>query len=118
MDATKANLKLLKAISEREWQATVCAHAATAGWLCYFIPDGMWRRSFANHIPQSLGDRGFPDLVLVSRDGRVLFRELKKIGGTLSKYQIEWRDRLLAGGNDWDLWTPLDLDRIIAILYQ
>lgn len=102
----------LKAMSEREWQAAVIAHARQAGFMVYYIPDAMWRRAFASGIPQALGDRGFPDLVLVGQ-GRLCLRELKKEGGRLSEHQIVWRDALLSAGVDWAVWYPSDLDDVV-----
>lgn len=117
MNAEQANRAALKAISESAWQKTVVGHALRAGWLTYYIPDAMWRRAFVSGIPQDLGNRGFPDLICV-RGSCVLFRELKKIGGRLSEHQILWRDALLEAGADWALWTPADLDEVIATLWQ
>ena len=86
--------------------------------MVYFIPDAMWRRAFVSGIPQDLGNRGFPDLVLV-RGPRLLFRELKKEGGRLSEHQEQWRDALLDAGADWELWTPGQLDdRVIPTLWS
>ena len=103
----------LKSLTEAAWQATVIGHAQRAGWLVYCIPDTMWRRAFSKGVPQNnLGNRGFPDLVLVGH-GQVLFRELKRHNGTLSEFQEMWRDALLAAGADWDCWWPLDLDELV-----
>ena len=62
---------------------------------------------------------GFPDLVLVNtRTGRVLFRELKTNKGRVSPEQQEWLDGLTACGMDAGAWRPNDLDsgRILAEL--
>jgi hypothetical protein len=100
----------LTSLSEEAWSNTVVGHAQRAGWMVYLIPDAMWRRAFTKGIPQkNLGNRGFPDLVLVGH-GKVLFRELKRHGGKLSPFQVIWRDALLENGADWDCWWPLDLD--------
>lgn len=112
----------LDAISEKEWQATVLDHAQRAGWLRYYIPDDMWKRAFrksanGKQYGQKLGDKGFPDLVLL-RAGRLIFRELKKMGGTLQPEQKVWRDELLNAGADWKLWRPSDLDDVIADLWE
>lgn len=70
------------AISEKAFQAQVIQLAALHGWLCYHTFDS--RRSAA----------GFPDLVLV-RDGRVIFAELKTERGKVSAHQRQWIDALL-----------------------
>lgn len=62
---------------------------------------------------------GFPDLVLVNtRTGRVLFRELKTNKGRVSPEQSEWLDGLTACGMDAAVWRPNDLDdgRVLAEL--
>ncbi len=113
----QANKLALAAISEASWQSTVVHHVQQSGHMVYFIPDKMWRRAFVSGHGQKLGDRGFPDLVIVGRD-HLLFRELKKMGGTLSKPQKVWRDSLLASGADWDMWFPSDLEtKVIPTLW-
>lgn len=57
---------------------------------------------------------GFPDLVLVK--DRVLYRELKVKGGSLTPDQRAWRDRLASAGADWAAWTPDLWDEINATL--
>lgn len=62
---------------------------------------------------------GFPDLVLVNtRTGRVLWRELKTNKGRVSPDQQAWLDGLTAVGMDACVWRPNDLDsgRILAEL--
>ncbi len=49
--------------------------------------------------------KGFPDMVLV-RDGRILFRELKAEKGKLTPEQAEWIDALLLAGQDAGVWRP------------
>lgn len=60
------------------------------------------------------GNKGFPDLLVIGPGG-ALYRELKTMngmgpGGGLRPDQTVWRDRLLAGGQDWAVWTPHDLE--------
>lgn len=60
---------------------------------------------------------GFPDLVIVTIDRRVLWRELKSAKGKLSVAQLEWIARLNGAGEDAGMWTPRDFpDRIKAEL--
>lgn len=66
-----------KAMTEAELQAEVIELAKTYGWLHYHTHDS--RRS----------PRGFPDLVLV-RNGRLVFAELKKESGQQTPQQREW----------------------------
>jgi hypothetical protein len=53
---------------------------------------------------------GFPDLFLCGTAG-IMFRELKKQQGwKTSPAQTSWKYRLLAVGQNWDLWQPRDLE--------
>lgn len=95
-------------LSEREFQGMVLELAGRLGWeLAYHTHDS--RRSAP----------GFPDLVLVSsRLGRTLFRELKTDKGRVSPAQETWIHGLTAGGSDAGVWRPADLvsGRVIAEL--
>lgn len=62
---------------------------------------------------------GFPDLVMVStRHGRILYRELKTTKGRVTVEQQTWLDALEATGQDASVWRPADLlsGRIVAEL--
>jgi hypothetical protein len=52
---------------------------------------------------------GFPDLFLCGAH-RIAFRELKKQYGRSSPEQTTWKYRLLAAGQDYDIWRPKDLE--------
>jgi hypothetical protein len=52
---------------------------------------------------------GFPDLFLCGTH-RAAFRELKKQDGRSSPEQTTWKYRLLAAGQDYDVWRPKDLE--------
>ncbi len=62
-------------VLEKDWQTQVVQLAKTLGYLVYHTHDS--RRSEA----------GFFDLVIVTWDTRLLFRELKTTKGKLSKAQ-------------------------------
>jgi hypothetical protein len=99
--------RYLRTISEASWQRTVIEAGHRLGWLCFYVPDALYRRSFIRGIPLDLGDKGFPDICAVHpSSGRLIFRELKTMTGTLNPEQIKWRDALLLGGHDWKLWRP------------
>lgn len=87
------------AMSEKNFQTRVIQLAKFHGWeLVYHTHDS--RRS----VP------GFPDLVLVSsRRGRVMFRELKASKGRVSPEQREWLAALGVAGQDVGIWKPADL---------
>lgn len=50
---------------------------------------------------------GFPDLVIAGPGG-VLFRELKKQSGRVTKDQREWLSTLTTAGADAAVWRPID----------
>ena len=57
--------------------------------------------------------KGFPDLLILTKRGRLLFRELKAERGKLSGEQREWLHTLTNSGHDADIWRPIDWpDRI------
>ncbi len=64
-------------LTEAQFQEKVTTRARARGWLVYHTYDS--RRSAP----------GFPDLVL-ARDGRVMFVELKASSGRISAAQREW----------------------------
>jgi hypothetical protein len=80
-------------ISEAEFQALVLDLVRTLGLQAYHTHDS--RRS----------QPGFPDLVIVGRDG-VLFRELKTMDGRVSVDQKYWIEILRAAGADVGIWRP------------
>jgi hypothetical protein len=89
----------VKAMTEAQLQTQVIDMARFHGFdFAYHTHDS--RRSAA----------GFPDLVLVSiRQGRVLFRELKREKGRVTPAQQQWLDALTATGQDACVWRPRDL---------
>jgi hypothetical protein len=47
---------------------------------------------------------------------RILFVELKTLGGRLEPEQKVWRDRIQAAHGEWYLWRPDMRDQITRIL--
>lgn len=94
----------LPAQSEAQFQREVLNLAEFNGWRPYHTHDS--RRSHP----------GFPDLVLV-RDGRLIFAELKSATGRVRPAQQEWMDALRAvDGVEVYLWRPADIDHITRTL--
>jgi VRR-NUC domain len=89
---TTARRQLDLAMTEAQWQHTVVDLARTLDWQWYHTHDS--RRS----------QPGFPDLVLV-RD-RVIFAELKTVGGRLDQWQKRWGNQLVEAGAEWYCWRP------------
>jgi hypothetical protein len=104
-----------RATSEDELLTAVVQWADLRGWLIHHD-----RRS-DRAIQQ--GDVGFPDLVL-ARDRRVLFVELKSETGSVSTPQMAWILAIagqdpktrLPGHPEVFVWRPSDLDRAIKVL--
>jgi hypothetical protein len=84
------------------------------GWACGYsdtdeLPGLCLHVSSAMHQPE----KGWPDLSLFRRrDGRVMFRELKKEDGELSPRQAAILDLLRACGLDAKPWRPSQLPQI------
>ena len=79
-------------------------------------------RTFEAHVMGNIGNRGYhgvwklqpvvsgvPDLLVITGDGKVLFRELKVRDGRLSELQEEFHEKLARHGNDVSVWRPKDL---------
>lgn len=56
--------------------------------------------------PVSGDGKGFPDLLIVCRDGRILWRELKSAKGRLTHDQAAWLNDLHAAGQNVGVWRP------------
>ena len=82
-------------MTEKQLQAAVLQLAQVLGYLSY-------------HTHCSIRSQpGFPDLVMV-RNRRVLWRELKSARGKPTPAQRDWLDRLAQAGQDVGIWTPDD----------
>jgi hypothetical protein len=69
---------------------------------------GTWATAFR-------GARGFPDYV-ATRDGRLVFAEIKNERGRISKAQADWLDVLRLTAAEVYLWRPEDLQAIKDVL--
>jgi hypothetical protein len=92
-------------ISEKQWMTTILEMATAHGWeLRYHTYDS--RRS----------SRGFPDLVLV-RPPRILFVEVKKERGKLTRDQEVWMKALeMCPMVESYVWKPSDGDEAERVL--
>ncbi len=91
-------------LTEAEFQQMIIDRGRLLGWLVYHTHDS--RRSAA----------GFPDLVLC-RDGRVIFAEVKSEKGKLSKAQLAWLYELKAAVDEAYVWRPSEwgvIERVLA----
>lgn len=90
--------RLAAAVAGQPWEVdwrdhTLVPYARLRGWRVWFV-----QRSDASPA-------GWVDLVL-ARDGRVLFRELKADRGRLTAAQRECLHLLRLGGLDVSVWKP------------
>lgn len=93
-------------IREKQFQARILAVARDRGWLVYHTHDS--RRS----------QPGFPDLVL-TRNGRVIFAELKTDTGSLAPAQCQWITTLQLADCTrvrTYVWRPRDWREIVEVL--
>ena len=97
------------AMSEKDWQAKVVEYASLKGWMYY-------------HSYSSVhSTRGFPDLVLV-RERRLVFAELKRQNGKPTGVQHQWLDALDRVADDHrpqiqvHIWRPGDWETVTEVL--
>lgn len=113
-----ANAVLLGELSEREFQAHVLAVAKRNGWLWFHdaatnAPRVCWSCKAPARGPRNAS--GLPDLLLV-REDRILWAELKAQDGTTTPEQREWIARLRAAGQTVYVWRPADWPVIEKVL--
>lgn len=109
--------RLLRSITEAQWQNQVLQIAAWNGWTHrYHAPDN---RPGPNGRVQAVR-AGFPDLVLLRDDGphhRLVFVELKRETGRVTSEQLDWLDRLNdVPGVEAYLWRPSDRPHVERLL--
>jgi hypothetical protein len=61
------------------------------------------------------GSKGFPDYV-ATRDGRLIFAEIKNERGKLTTGQADWLDLLRQTSAEVYLWRPEDLQAVKEVL--
>lgn len=95
------------AISESELQDGVVQLARLLGYRVFHSRPA--RTSKGWRTPVQYDGKGFVDLVMVSASRkRVIFVELKRLGGRLSEDQQGWAQALNAAGAEYHSWTPAD----------
>jgi predicted type IV restriction endonuclease len=104
--------KYFREFSEAQWQALVIRIAMYAGWKHYHPPDN--RPNKNGKVQQNIV-AGFPDLVLVKNE-RLIFAELKKETGILSAAQKDWLSRLEKTGAEVYVWRPSQQEEVEKIL--
>jgi VRR-NUC domain len=103
-------------MSEAAWTAHVIALARWQGWRVFHARPARTVKGWRTPVQ---GDGvGFPDLVMVREDGRLLFAELKAEKGKSSPAQEDWGRALRNAGMEYYLWRPRDRERVRAILQE
>ena len=93
-------------MTEDQFQTSVIQVAKDTGWMLFHDYDS--RRSTA----------GFPDLVM-TRNGRTIFAELKSQRGRIRPEQKEWIAELeKTNGIEVYLWRPSDMDDVVEVLMR
>lgn len=105
--------------NERGFQEQVIDLARLFGWRCAHFRAAM-SRSGRWMTPVQADGAGFPDLVL-TKDGRLIFAELKAERGVLSQQQADWLSALsLVSRHSAHVtavvWKPRDWDAIVDTL--
>ena len=106
------------AVKEKDFQAQLMEMVNIFGGMAYHAHDS--RREVSRNGERMLvGDkdaRGFPDLTIAMRSGRLIFAELKSKKGRLSDHQREWLEAL--PGHWAYLWRPEDWDDAVRIIKE
>lgn len=92
----------LPPVSEKEFMADLKTFAVGLGW------------SFYHPYLSIRSEQGFPDVTLVRE--RIVFAELKRVGGKPTEAQVRWMGRLRDAGAEVYLWTPDDWGSIAEVL--
>lgn len=101
-------------MNEAAFKNSVIDIATRYGWFVHHDLPAMNRRGqWATHVQ---GNTGFPDLVLLSAKGVLVFAELKTDVGRLSKHQEQWLDRLDKTQAIVQVWRPNQMPVIIKFL--
>lgn len=102
--------KLLRGVTEKQFQRQVQGFLNAYGWRWFHAPDNRPVNGRVQAVKA-----GFPDLVAV-RGGRLLFVELKRETGKTTQDQDDWLGDLATTGAECYVWRPRDLDEIRTTL--
>jgi len=103
----------LPAVSEREFRAQIVGPnglATMLGWLHVGFRPAQTAHGWRTPVTGELGE-GWPDLVLAHpHKGRLMFREVKRVGERPTPAQFHVLSMLRLSGADASWWSPADLD--------
>ncbi len=92
-------------LSEKAWQQQIVDLAESQGYWGYHA------------FNSERSEPGFPDLVLL-REGRTIFAEVKRMGEHLTPEQAMVCDLLLGNGLEVYAWWPDDEEEVTAVLVR
>jgi len=101
-------------MTEREFMEQVTDLAEIYGWTWAHFRPAQTSKGWRTPVSGPLG-KGFPDLVLV-RERRVIFAELKADKGKLFPDQERVLNVFGRSGVEIHVWWPSDFDRIVEVL--
>ena len=104
-------------ITESDFLTNIVALAHLSGWLVHHTRPARTTKGWVTPIQ---GDPGLPDLILV-KDRRLIFAEVKAQRGRMSDGQIRWVGMLDTVAEGTDLvdvfvWRPTDWPEIVEVL--
>jgi len=93
---------LMKCASEHDEQVTFCQYLDFVHLTYFAVPNGSNKSMTARRKFKAEGLKaGVPDMVILIEGGKTVFIEMKrKTGGTVSKEQKQWLERLRVLGFD------------------
>ena len=103
---------------ERDFLRWVIDVARALGWTVHHVPAPMQWVGKERGFVGAKDAAGLADLILI-RDNRLIFAEIKGTGGKLSAKQIEFLDHVCGMGNPFVLvrvWKPGDEEKVEADL--
>ena len=101
------------AMSEGAWLNEVVDYAQAHGWLVYHARPARTKKGWRT---PTQGDVGFPDLVLVRFDGKLVFAELKSHLGKVTPGQQQWLSALRLRWPMVYVWRPSDREEMQRVL--
>ena len=101
-------------ITEAQWQQQVVDLASILGWSWGHFRPAKTQRGWRVPVSGPLG-HGWPDLVLV-RDDRLVFVELKRSGKIAPSPEQRLVLELLGAAVEVYVWTPDDMDEVTRVL--
>ena len=105
-------------LTEHQIQSSLCDYLMAHGIVYFAVPNAAVRSAAtAVHMQREGMVAGAPDLVLC-RNGRVLFLELKRPGGRMSPAQLDMQEAMLATGMKYEIAFGIDeaIEKVNSVL--